>query len=81
MQATQLKSEEKFTKAATFFITYCEEQVKRVFSNKMTNFPSALTEGSSMYHPSKSDLLKQFNQIPEVILEPPLEEKSTMVID
>ena len=75
LQATQLKSEEKFAKAATFSIPYREEQVKRVFSNEVTNSPSALTEGDSMYHSSKSDFLKQFKQIPEVILEPPLEKK------
>ena len=34
-----------------------------------------------MYHSSKSDLLKQFKQIPEVILEPLLEEKDAMVVD
>ena len=43
-QATQLNSEEKFSKAATFSIPYCEEQFKRVFNNELTNFPSALTE-------------------------------------
>ena len=42
LQATQLKSEKKFAKAATFSILYREEQVKRVFSNKVTNFPSSL---------------------------------------
>ena len=75
MQATQLKSEEKFAKATTFSIPYREEQVKRVFSNKVTNFPSALIEGGSRYNSSKSDLIKRFKQILEVILEPPLEEK------
>ena len=75
LQATQLKNEEKFAKAATFSIPYHEEQVKRVFSNEVTKFLSALTEGGSMYHSSKSDLLKRFKQIPEVILEPSLEEK------
>ena len=34
-----------------------------------------------MYLSSKSDLLKRFKQIPEVILEPPLEEKNAMVVD
>ena len=81
MLATQLKSEEKFAKATTFSIPYREEQVKRVFSNEVTNFPSALTEGGSMYHSSKSDLLKRFKQILEVTLEPPLEEKNAMVVD
>ena len=81
MLATQLKSEEKFAKATTFSIPYREEQVKRVFSNEVTNFPSALTEGGPMYHSSKSDLLKRFKQILEVTLEPPLEEKNAMVVD
>ena len=34
-----------------------------------------------MYDSSKSDFLKWFKQIPEVILEPPLEEQNTMVVD
>ena len=76
LQATQLKSEEKFAKAAAFSITYREEQVKRVFSNEVTNFPSI-----SMCHSSKSGLLKRWKQILEVILEPPLEEKKAMVVD
>ena len=80
LQATQLKIEEKFAKAATFFIPYCEERFKRVFSNEVTNFPSALNDEVSMYHSSKSDLLKQFKQIPEVTLEPPLEEKNAMAV-
>ena len=47
----------------------------------MTNFPSALTEGRSMYHPSKSDLSKQFKKIlREVILESPIEEKNAKVV-
>ena len=50
LQAAQLKSEEKFEKAATFSIHYREEQIKRVFSNEVTNFLAALTEGGSMYH-------------------------------
>ena len=54
MQAAQLKSGEKFAKAATFSIPYGEEQVERVFSNEVTNFPSALTKGGSMHHSSKS---------------------------
>ena len=81
LQATQLKNEEKFAKAATFSISYHEEQVKRVFSNEVTNFSSALTERDSMYHSSKSYLLKKFKQIPEVILEPPLKEKDAMVVE
>ena len=76
-----MKSEEKFPKEATFSISYRQEQVKRVFSNEVTNFPFALTGGSSMYHSSKSDILKQFKQIPEVTLEPLLEEKDAMVVD
>ena len=56
-RVTQLKSEKRFVKTAAFSIHYREEQIERVFSNKVTNFPSALTEGSSMYHSSKSDLL------------------------
>ena len=76
-----MKSEEKFAKAATFSITYREEQVKRVFSNEVTNFPSILTEGGSICHSSKSGVLKRLKQIPEVILEPPLEEKNAMVVD
>ena len=81
LQATQLKSEEKFAKAANFSIPYREEQVKKIFSNEVTNFPSALTEGGPMYHSSKSDLLERLKQILEVILEPPLEEKNAMVVD
>ena len=50
LQATRLESEEKFAKAATFSISYHGEQFKRVFSNDVTNFPSAVTEGGSMYH-------------------------------
>ena len=76
-----MKGEEKFPKAATFSIPYREEQVKRVFSSEVINFPFALTEGGSMYHSSKSDILKQFKQIPEIILEPLLEEKDAMVVD
>ena len=76
-----MKNEKKFAKAATFSIPYREEQVKRVFSIEVTKFPSALTEGGSMYHSLKSDLLKQFKEVPEVILEPPLEEKNAMVLD
>ena len=72
LQATQLKSEEKFAKAATFSIPYREEKVKRVFSKEATHDQSTLTEGGSMNHSSKSDFLKQSKQIPEVILEPPL---------
>ena len=34
-----------------------------------------------MYYSSKSDLLKEFKQIAEVILEPPLEGKRAMVVD
>ena len=68
LQATQLKSEEKFAKAATFSIPYREEQVKTVFSNDVTNSPSALTGGDSMYHSSKSDFLKQFKQILKLYL-------------
>ena len=34
-----------------------------------------------MYHSSQSDLLKRFKQIPEVILEPPPEEKNAMAMD
>ena len=44
LQTTQLKSEEKFAIAATFSLPCREEQVKRIFSNEVTNFPSALTE-------------------------------------
>ena len=40
-----------------------------------------LTEGGSMYHSLKSDLLKRFKQTPEVVLEPPLEDKNTVVLD
>ena len=76
-----MKNEKKFAKAATFSIPYRKEQVKRVFSIEVTKFPSALTEGGSMYHSLKSDLLKQFEEVPEVILEPPLEEKNAMVVD
>ena len=62
LQATELKSEEKFAQATTFSITHGKKQVKRVFSNKVTNFPSGLTEGGFiMYH---SDLPKRFKQIP-----------------
>ena len=68
LQATQLKSEEKFAKAATFSIPYREEQVKTVFSNDVTNSSSALTGGDSMYHSSKSDFLKQFKQILKLYL-------------
>ena len=46
-----------------------------LFSNEVTNLPSALTEGGSMYHSSKLDFFKQFKQIPEVILELPFEKK------
>ena len=34
-----------------------------------------------MHHSSKPNLLKRFKQIPEVILEPPLEVKNVMVMD
>ena len=34
-----------------------------------------------MYHSSKSDFLKWFKQLPEVILEPPLDGKNAMVVD
>ena len=81
LQATELKSEEKSAKAATFSILNCKEQVKRVFRNEVTNFPSTLNEEGSMYHSSKSDLLKRFKEIPEVIFEPPLKEKNAMVVD
>ena len=80
MQAIQLKSEEKFAKTATFYIPYREEQVKRVLSNEVTNFPSALTGGGSMYHSSKSDFLKRFKQILEVMLKPALEKKNAMIV-
>ena len=50
LQAAQLKSEEKFEKAATFSIPYREEQIKRVFNNEVKHFLTALTEGGSMYH-------------------------------
>ena len=64
-----MKNEEKFAKAATFSISD-REDVKTVFSNEVTSFPSALiTDGGSMYHSSKSNFLKQLKQIPEVILE------------
>ena len=76
-----MKSEKKFTKAAAFSIPYHEEQVKRVFSNEVTKFPFALTERGSVYHSLKSDLLKQFRQIAEIILEPSPEEKNAMVVD
>ena len=75
LQATQLKSKKKFAKAATFSLPYHEEQVKRLFSNEVTNVPFVLTEEVSMYHSSKSDFLKRFNQIPKVILELPREKK------
>ena len=81
LQATQLKREEKFPIAATFSIPYREEQDKWVFSNEVANFQSTLTEGGSMYHSSKSDFLKWFKQLPEVILEPPLDGKNAMVVD
>ena len=68
----------KAAKAATFSLPYRNQQVKRVFSDEVTNFPSTLTEASSMYHSSKSDLFKWFKRIPEVILEPSLEEKNTI---
>ena len=40
LQAIQLRSEEKFAKTGTFSIPYREEQVKRILSNEVTNFPS-----------------------------------------
>ena len=81
LQATQLKSKKKFAKAATFSLPYHEEQVERVFSNEVTNVPFVLTEEVSMYHSSKSDFLKRFNQIPKVILQLPREKKNAMVVD
>ena len=75
-----MKSKKKFAKAATFSLPFHEQQVKTVFSNEVTNVPFVLTELVSMYHSSKSDFLKRFNQIPKVILELP-REKNAMVVD
>ena len=57
-QFTQLKSEKRLVKTAAFLYPIAKNKLREYSATKVTNFPSALTEGSSMYHSPKSDLLK-----------------------
>lgn len=81
LRVAQTRNEDKFAKSALLCLPHREDRVKRGFKNEVTNFPSALTEGGSMYHSSKSALLKRFKQIPEVILESSQKEGNAMIID
>ena len=60
LKASQCKSEERFAKNAHLSSNSRNDKVKDAFKNEVTNFPSALTIKGSMYHSSKSDLLKRF---------------------
>ena len=81
LQASQNNSASKFAKSAALCQPYREEKVMKAFSNEVTNFPSALTEGGSVYHSSKSDLLKRFKLIPQAVVAQPFEEKNAMIVD
>ena len=81
LKESQSKSEERFAKAAFLSSNHRNEKVKDAFKNEVTNFPSALTMKGSMYHSSKSDLLKRFKQIPDVILESSYKEGNAVIVD